>query len=270
VEVVYLKNYLVVDYDLTVDLNLSAPKTTPLPPGIVNFDLISVFKKELPYVNCTLNAADDVDRRLYTKEENITGNRNLTFEYQYIDLGLQSAEIYCFNLVSETTIPFSVNLVNPSFGLEGLFDRLYSLRSYPMLVYTTENVYIGIRMKIFEHSDVNYVWTLSSYGNDTSYGSVYTNPIVPRRGIVMFESRSIKSGLYLLELNVSLPTTYLYEYTNIKFIDPIDENMFEKGHFVFTNASDNEELELKSKCLKEEFNNEFCTPDSYSWNCKSM
>lgn len=270
VEVVYLKNYLVVDYNLTVDLKLSAPKTGLLPPGIINFNMMSVFKKDLPYVNCTLDAADDVDRRLYSKEENITGNHNLTFTYQYIDLGVQSAKIYCFNLVTERTIQHNVSLVNPSFGLEGVFDRLYSMPTNPMLVYTTENVYIGIRMKIYDRSDVNYFWSLKYGANDTSNREAYVNPIIPRRGIVLFESRSIKPGLYLLELNVSLSTTYLYEYTNIKFIEPTQENMFERGYFLFTNASENEKLELRSKCLREEFFNEFCLPDSYSWHCKSM
>lgn len=229
VEIVYLDNPVIADLSIARDeLTLSVPNSVLLPPGSVEYRLkIAPGKYDYrPFVFCTVNTGDEVDRSLNSDLYNITSSNPFVYSYKYVALGSPVVNITCHNTLSTRTWTKPVLVHNECFEVKGIFDRQYSMVEFPMPAWTSENFYISNRMAIPSQTSCGSVspvfhWAMFKVNES---GIVDNNNkqhgIESISGTLFIKAGTLEPGLYYLNLTVDLSSTHLYEYIYIKFSKP--------------------------------------------------
>lgn len=199
IEEIYLDYPLIADYDLhnKIELHTTAEAnndTIYLPPGNISYIIRTVFKKALPFVNCTFYSGDEVNRVEYYVEQNITVQSPLEQNHTYADLGNQTIEVACKNFVSRVNLKKKVEVINSCFGGEGIFERKFSMKDVKMKITDASEVYIVNRMSVFRNNENVYFYWKNCESLPT------------RKGVCLFNAKGNLTGEIKVVLNVSVPT----------------------------------------------------------------
>ncbi|XP_062602879.1 uncharacterized protein LOC134264616, partial [Saccostrea cucullata] len=233
-EVVYLDNPIIADYNISGEIDLVLDPSSwkvVLPPGEVKFLVEIVNKSEhppfglpkRPFTHCSLRTGDLVDKAIYSQVFNITSVSPMQYNYTYISLGNLTVSITCSNNISEVTIVKPIYVGNDCYSKVGLFDRKNSMPNESLTVSTATDVYIYSRMDVHcIENNTKYNWTIretDEFGSDKEI-VLYDNPLGKNTATFLITKGSFEAGLYKIELNVTLATTYFHEHTYMTFKDP--------------------------------------------------
>lgn len=233
-EIVYLDNPIIADYNITGEIDLVLNPSNwkvVVPPGeaifyveIMNTTDDPLFgKPKRPFTHCSLQTGDLVDKNVYNQVFNITADNPMQFNYTYISLGNLTVSITCHNNISEFKIVKPIYVGNDCYSKVGLFDRKNSMPNESMTVSTATDVYIYSRMDVrCLENNTNYNWTIrktDELGSDLDL-VIYDNPLGTNTAMFLITKGSFDAGLYRIKLNVTLTSTYFYEYTYMMFKDP--------------------------------------------------
>ncbi|XP_052068318.1 uncharacterized protein LOC127707695 isoform X2 [Mytilus californianus] len=219
-EIVYLEGPLNTDYNLSV-IMIDFNTTVDLPPGEITV-IVSKhpLAADLPNVKCRFDFGDKIDVVPKEKTQDITNENPLIYHFTYFTLGYPIANFTCFNQYDRNENITTLTVVNECFPLTGIFDRQYSNTSNPLKLITSEDVDLSSRMPVkCADKDVGYKWKIYKIVNETEVLISY-NSSEPPKGSLRFSRGGVSEGLYKVTLNVSLPETYVFEPTFVRFIKP--------------------------------------------------
>ncbi|CAC5409625.1 PKD1L2 [Mytilus coruscus] len=219
-EIVYLEGSLNTDYNLSV-IMIDFNTTVDLPPGEITV-IVSKhpLADDLPNVKCRFDFGDKIDVVPKEKTQDITTENPLVYHFTYFTLGYPIANFTCFNQYDRNENITTLTVVNECFPLTGIFDRQYSNTSNPLKLITSEDVDLSSRMPVkCADKDVGYKWKIYKIVNETEVLISY-NPPEPPKGSLRFSRGGVSEGLYKVTLNVTLPETYVFEPTFVRFIKP--------------------------------------------------
>ncbi|XP_061194795.1 uncharacterized protein LOC133202955 [Saccostrea echinata] len=233
-EIVYLDNPIIADYNISGEIDLVLDPSTwkvTVPPGEVRFYVEIVNKSEhppfgfpkRPFTHCSLRTGDLVDKNIYSQVFNITSDSPMQYNYTYISLGNLTVSITCSNNISDVTIVKPIYVGNDCYSKVGLFDRKNSMPNESLTVSTATDVYIYSRMDVHcIENNTKYNWTIrktDEFGSDLEI-VLYDNPLGKDTATFLITKGSFEAGIYKIELNVTLATTYFHEHTYMTFKDP--------------------------------------------------
>lgn len=229
VEIVYLDHPVIADLSIAEnELTLNVPDSVLLPPGSVEYRLnIAPGKYDYrPFVFCTIQTGDEVDRTLSSGLYNITSSNPFVYSYKYVALGSPVVDITCNNTLSSKTWMKPVDVINSCFEVKGIFDRQYSMVDFPMPVWTSENFYISNRMAIPAQTSCAsetpvFRWEMFNV-NESGVADINNkqNGIESPSGTLFIKAGTLEPGLYFLRLTVNLSSTHIFEYIYVKFLKP--------------------------------------------------
>jgi hypothetical protein len=270
-ERVYLEHPLVADYTLVNALSLSVqPKRIYIPPWKVEIKVQMISANSRPFTFCSMKLGDAVDREfIYNKTQNITNKEPIVFSYTYTTLGNHTVIIACSNYISTETLINEVEIVNDCFDSTEIFDRQYSIPTHPMKVYTSKDLYISNRMNILcTNLTPNFQWSVyqaNSTGKINTY-IPYENPRKEGKGTLLIKRNTLSEGMFYILLNVSLSTTWISEYTYLRYIQPPPNAYIVGGDYVTGPKDQKFDALSESRIANGEFGeNENLT---FSWSCK--
>ena len=217
-EIVHIDKPIYVDYNLSaIEINFNT--TIELPPGDLT---VTVSKHELsddlPSVKCVFDFGDQIDRTPREVTQDITEDSPLTYNFTYLTLGYQHANVTCFNNYDRNENVAIITVQNECFPMTGIFDRQYSNSSNPLKLITSQDVDLSSRMPVkCADKDVIYDWRMYRVFNNTNEPFNHTPPEQPL-GSMRYPMGSVPQGIYRITLNVSLPETYISEPTYVQFI----------------------------------------------------
>lgn len=234
-EFLYFPKPIVVDYNMTV-LKIDMPSTLRMPdPGKVNVTAsLQGTTTPLPITSCTYDMQDFINFTVVTLTQNITADDPLIFTFTYLTLGDHDVTVNCSNYYDKYYYRGKITVTNKCFTIEGIFDRQYARPTTPMTVYTTENFDLTNRMGVHcSNESVTFHWKIYRYYSE--YNKVVFNNSgddvgQENKGSYRFAKGNVPAGLYEVNLNVSLTTTWIPERTFIRFIQPPPIAFIEGGY----------------------------------------
>lgn len=217
-EIVRIDEAIYADYNLSaIEINFNT--TIELPPGEITV-IVSKHKlsDDLPSVRCLFDFGDQIDRKPREVTQDITDETPITYDFTYLTLGEQHANITCYNNYDRNENVTIITVQNECFPMTGIFDRQYSNSSNPLKLVTSQDVDLSSRMSVkCADKNVMYDWRMYRVFNNTNEFFNYTPPEKPL-GSIRFPKGSVPQGIYRITLNVSLPETYASEPTYVQFI----------------------------------------------------
>lgn len=217
-EIVRIDEAIYADYNLSaIEINFNT--TIELPPGEITV-IVSKHKlsDDLPSVRCLFDFGDQIDRKPREVTQDITDESPITYDFTYLTLGEQHANITCYNNYDRNENVTIITVQNECFPMTGIFDRQYSNSSNPLKLVTSQDVDLSSRMSVkCADKNVMYDWRMYRVFNNTNEFFNYTPPEKPL-GSIRFPKGSVPQGIYRITLNVSLPETYASEPTYVQFI----------------------------------------------------
>ena len=234
-EFLYFPKPIVVDYNMTV-LKIEMPRTLRMPdPGKVNVTAsLQGTTIPLPITSCTYDMQDFINFTVVTLTQNITADNPLIFTFTYLTLGDHDVTVNCSNYYDNYYYSSKITVTNKCFTIEGIFDRQYARPTTPMTVYTTENFDLTNRMGIHcSNESVKFHWKIYRYyseNNKELFNNSGADVGQENKGSYRFAQGKIPEGLYEVNLNVSLTTTWIPERTYIRFIQPPPIAFIEGGY----------------------------------------
>lgn len=217
-EIVRIDEAIYADYNLSaIEINFNT--TIELPPGEITV-IVSKHKlsDDLPSVRCLFDFGDQIDRKPREVTQDITDESPITYDFTYLTLGEQHANITCYNNYDRNENVTIITVENECFPMTGIFDRQYSNSSNPLKLVTSQDVDLSSRMSVkCADKNVMYDWRMYRVFNNTNEFFNYTPPEKPL-GSIRFPKGSVPQGIYRITLNVSLPETYASEPTYVQFI----------------------------------------------------
>ena len=231
-EILYF-DIIKVDYNLTI-LKIVMTEKTRFPPGEV---IVRVFLEDskstpLPFVTCYYDMGDYIDYKTYQKKQNITFQEPLIFHYNYKVLGNLTATVKCVNNYDTFINQTIVESYNECFTVNGIFDRQYSNKSHPMMVYTSSDFDLASRMAVYcNNVQIGFNWEIYTFDDQNDTHLYDYTPVVSPRGIFRFGKGSMPENVYRVALNVSLlGKTWIWEPTHIQFVKPPPYAYIEGGN----------------------------------------
>lgn len=234
-EFLYFPKPLVVDYNMTV-LKIEMPNTLRMPhPGKVNVTAsLHGTTIPLPLTSCTYDMQDFINFTVVTLTQNITVDDPLIFTFTYLTLGDHDVTVNCSNYYDNFHYSSTITVTNKCFTIEGIFDRQYARPTTPMTVYTTENFDLTNRMGIHcSNESVTFQWKIYRYyseNNKEVFNNNGNDVGQENKGSYRFGKGNVPAGLYEVNLNVSLTTTWIPERTYIRFVQTPPIAFIEGGY----------------------------------------
>lgn len=231
-EILYF-DIIKIDYNLTI-LRIAMTLKTRFPPGevIVRVYLEDSKSTPLPFVTCYYDMGDYIDYQIYQKKQNITFDEPLIFHYNYKVLGNLTATVKCINNYDTFINQTVVESYNECFTVNGIFDRQYSNKSHPMMVYTSSDFDLASRMAVYcNNIEIEFNWEIYIFDDQNETHLYDYTPVVSPRGIFRFGKGSMPENVYRVALNVSLlGKTWIWEPTHIQFVKPPPYAYIEGGN----------------------------------------
>lgn len=201
-----------------VNLTTDIPYTVAIPNGTIDARLrIQENDLYLPVLKCNWNMGDPIRRETFGPITNeVTFANPFLFNFQYIALGRHVITIYCWNLISNTSLQTQITVTNKDFLFTGVFDRFYSQASSPMYISSMVDTEIFSRLEIIantaEKTHVN-LWQMN-----VSLGESNSN-----RHSLLFTRGLVEENKYNIVLKVCFKeeaNNCIFEPTYAKFVMP--------------------------------------------------
>ncbi|KAK3090781.1 hypothetical protein FSP39_014585 [Pinctada imbricata] len=229
-EIAFLEEPVQADYFISDELKVTITNGTGyetesihLPPGNITITIGAARAISRPYINCSINLGDLINKENMYRYGNITISQSLELDSNYYTLGNHSLRVDCSNFVSNISEAYFIDVHNECYTRDGIFDRQYSSFKTPMKAYTSVDTSLASRMgvKCIE-KDASFEWTVDRVEiiNETDVLTPLEYRPTFNRGSARFARGSVSQGLLYITLNVSLDGTWMNEFTYLQFIKP--------------------------------------------------
>lgn len=224
-EVLYSSTPLAVDYDLTGGgLTLSSTQNPVyLPPGdnIISMTVNSYYT--IGEATCDFQTGDKVNKTVFSFDHDFRGRYSLSVPYRHFSLGTMNSTAYCYNRISEFRTYTKFEVVNPCFRIDEHFDRKYSMPETALDVSVTEDVLIYARSTLICKEMASFEWRveyaeLEPNNQYFNYNLIdITNRADSTTNALLIPKYTLPSGLYKITCMVNISSTWMDEYTFVKF-----------------------------------------------------
>ncbi|KAK3610668.1 hypothetical protein CHS0354_028053 [Potamilus streckersoni] len=173
-------------------------------------------------MSCMYRMGDDIDLSVHYKmhSSNLV-IENALFNYNYLTLGPHNISVSCGTFDSSITVNKSVYVENRCFSTNGVFDRLYSQISSPLVLSTAIQYQASSRVNVYCNSSFpEYKWTLEIQENGFFQRINILSPIY--RDLILPEN-FISPAFYRITCRMTFDESkdeYFEESTYVRFVSP--------------------------------------------------
>lgn len=192
------------------------------PPGhfVMNIS-IPTGSLPLPNLHCEIDFDEVNDDKMINVTYNVTDVDPLVIDYTFKTLNYKNIHVYCYNLANNGTNTTIVQVVNPCFASDGMFDEQFGMPDTPLMVYTAMNIDLTNRMEIlcFNYT-IQFVWNICQYESTSTCADVEDFPY-PKMGTMHIQKGTLSEGLYQITLIIKFAEfegAYAVEKTYIYFV----------------------------------------------------
>lgn len=276
VEILYSSTPLAVDYNLNGGgLTLSSTQNPVyLPPGdnVISMTVNSYYT--FGEATCDFQTGDKVNKTVFSFDHNFGGRYSLSVRYRHFSLGTMKSTAYCYNRISEFRTYTIFEVVNPCFRIDEHFDRKNSMPETALDVSVTEDVLIYARSTLICKEIASFEWRveyaeLEPNGQHFNYTFIdITNRADPTTNAFLIPNYTLPSGLYKITCTVNISSTWMDEYTFVKFFLAPPRALIMGGEQVNTKEKKNTEIELNAIDVSYQEKIGDGIDLEYSWTCK--